>query len=60
MRSAALAALVVAACVSTAVVVSAQQPAAAPAPSSLKIGYIDVQRVLARSAAGVAARDQLE
>ena len=59
MRSAALAALVVAASVSTAAVASAQQPAAAPA-SSLKIGYIDVQRVLARSAAGVAAREQLE
>jgi Skp family chaperone for outer membrane proteins len=38
------------------------QPAATPAtgPSSIKIGYIDVQRVLARSAAGVAAREQLE
>jgi outer membrane protein len=38
------------------------QPAAAPAPAatSTKIGYIDVQRVLARSAAGVAAREQLE
>ena len=30
-----------------------------PGPSS-RIGYIDVQRVLARSAAGVAAREQLE
>jgi outer membrane protein len=38
------------------------QSAAAPAtvPASMKIGYIDVQRVLARSAAGVAAREQLE
>ena len=35
-------------------------PAAAPASSATKIGYIDVQRVLARSAAGVAAREQLE
>jgi outer membrane protein len=35
------------------------QPAAAPA-SATRIGYIDVQRVLARSAAGVAAREQLE
>jgi len=35
------------------------QPAAAPAPAT-RIGYIDVQRVLARSAAGVAAREQLE
>jgi outer membrane protein len=41
--------------------VSAQSAATpAPAPSSIKIGYIDVQRVLARSAAGVAAREQLE
>jgi outer membrane protein len=30
------------------------------APPTTKIGYIDVQRVLARSAAGVAAREQLE
>ena len=40
----------------------AQQPAspgAAPA-SSARIAYIDVQRVLARSSAGVAAREQLE
>ena len=48
--------------------VLAQAPAPAPAaataaattPGSSKIGYIDVQRVLARSAAGVAAREQLE
>src|SRR5438477_12815885 len=51
---------------------AAQQPAPAPAPApaappapapatiTTKIGYIDVQRVLARSAAGVAAREQLE
>jgi len=42
---------------------AAQQPApaaAAPAPSSIRIAYIDVQRVLARSSAGVAAREQLE
>ena len=40
----------------------APAPAAAPAPAMIttKIGYIDVQRVLARSAAGVAAREQLE
>ena len=41
----------------------AQQPAPAAAPSpasSTRIAYIDVQRVLARSSAGVAARDQLE
>jgi len=43
--------------------VEAQQPApaaAAPTASSARIAYIDVQRVLARSSAGVAAREQLE
>jgi len=42
--------------------VEAQQPApaAAPVSSSSRIAYIDVQRVLARSSAGVAAREQLE
>jgi len=35
-------------------------PAAVPAVQASKIGYIDVQRVLARSAAGVAAREALE
>lgn len=44
--------------------VAAQGPApasAAPAASgSARIAYIDVQRVLARSSAGVAAREQLE
>jgi len=42
--------------------VLAQAPTAAPpasAPTS-RIAYIDVQRVLARSSAGVAAREQLE
>ena len=41
---------------------AAQPAAAAPAAAvgATKIGYIDVQRVLARSAAGVAAREQLE
>ena len=39
----------------------AQAAAAVPAAGAPpKIGYIDVQRVLARSAAGVAAREQLE
>ena len=40
----------------------AVSPAAAQAPSasSVRIAYIDVQRVLARSSAGVAAREQLE
>jgi len=43
--------------------VEAQQaaPAAATTPAlSARIAYIDVQRVLARSSAGVAAREQLE
>jgi outer membrane protein len=35
-------------------------PAAPAAPGAAKIGFVDVQRVLARSAAGVAAREQLE
>lgn len=43
----------------------AQAPApaptvATPGPTGSRIGYIDVQRVLARSVAGVAAREQLE
>src|SRR5581483_5684224 len=36
------------------------QPPATPATSVTRIGFIDVSRVLARSAAGVAAREQLE
>jgi outer membrane protein len=39
---------------------SAQAPAPAAAGSATKIAFIDLQRVLARSAAGVAAREQLE
>ena len=40
---------------------SSGRAAATPAPNGLqRIAYIDVQRVLARSAAGVAAREQLE
>jgi outer membrane protein len=42
---------------------AAQTPATAPATTcggGQRIAYIDVQRVLARSAAGVAAREQLE
>ena len=39
---------------------AAQQPAPAASASSARIAYIDVQRVLARSSAGVAAREQLE
>lgn len=39
---------------------AAQTPAPIACGGSQKIAYIDVQRVLARSAAGVAAREQLE
>jgi outer membrane protein len=39
---------------------AAQTPAPGACGGSQKIAYIDVQRVLARSAAGVAAREQLE
>jgi outer membrane protein len=61
MRSAVHALFVSAMIMATAVVAGAQ-PAAAPSPAttSIKIGYIDVQRVLARSSAGMAAREQLE
>jgi outer membrane protein len=38
----------------------AQTPPAVPAVQATRIGFIDVQRVLARSVAGVAAREQLE
>ena len=48
-------------------VVRAQAPPPAPAPAAggpvsglQRVAFIDVQRVLARSAAGVAAREQLE
>jgi outer membrane protein len=43
----------------TGVVSWAQAPGAGPSGIQ-KIGFVDVQRVLARSAAGVAAREQLE
>ena len=48
-----------------AIVVAVGTPALAQAPapaaaSATRIAYVDVQRVLARSAAGVAAREQLE
>jgi outer membrane protein len=35
-------------------------PAAPAGPVATKIGFVDIQRVLARSSAGVAAREQLE
>jgi len=38
----------------------AQAPAPGASASAGKVAYVDVQRVLARSAAGVAAREQLE
>jgi outer membrane protein len=43
----------------TAAVAQAPAPAPASAPA-VKVAFVDVQRVLARSAAGVAAREQLE
>ena len=59
--SAGLAAVVVAAVVTSA---SAQAPAPALAASAAtgaaKVGFVDIQRVLARSVAGVSAREQLE
>jgi outer membrane protein len=50
--------IVLAAVLGGATVTALAQPVA-PAPVA-RIGYIDVSRVLARSAAGVAAREQLE
>jgi len=38
----------------------AQAPPGPAAAAATRVGFIDVQRVLARSAAGVAAREQLE
>jgi outer membrane protein len=53
--------------IAAAVFLGAASPVVAQAPtsppgsmSSVRIAYIDVQRVLARSSAGVAAREQLE
>lgn len=64
-RSRHVLALVAAAVVLTATAAEAQAPprpaavASAPAPSA-RVGVVDIQRVLARSAAGVGAREQLE
>jgi outer membrane protein len=58
-----LSAGLVAAAVLTVGTARAQAPAPAAAPSqasAVKVAFVDVQRVLARSAAGVAAREQLE
>ena len=44
----------------TAAVAQAPAPAPASAALAVKVAFVDVQRVLARSAAGVAAREQLE
>lgn len=41
-------------------VAAQQSPPASAQGSSIRLAYIDVQRVLARSSAGVAAREQLE
>ena len=35
-------------------------PALAQAPQAARVGYVDLQRILARSQAGVQAREQLE
>src|SRR5205823_11065452 len=35
-------------------------PALAQAPAATRIGYVDLQRILARSQAGVQAREQIE
>ena len=35
-------------------------PALAQAPQAVRVGYVDLQRILARSQAGVQAREQLE
>ncbi len=56
MRKAASTLLVVAVVLASGVIPARSQ---SPAPGA-RIGYIDVQRVLARSAAGVSAREQLE
>lgn len=52
---AALAGLVALAWVSTPALAQAPQP-----PQATRIGYVDLQRILARSQAGVQAREQLE
>ena len=57
--SAGLVAAVVAVAPSTALA-QAPAPAAPATPSNGRVAFVDVQRVLARSAAGVAAREQLE
>src|SRR5207244_9152164 len=44
----------------TAAVAQAPAPATASVAPAMKVAFVDVQRVLARSAAGVAAREQLE
>jgi outer membrane protein len=54
-----VAAVVIIALVAAGSMAEAQAPAP-PASTLQRIAYIDVQRVLARSAAGVAAREQLE
>jgi len=57
--SAALVIAAVAVALSTALA-QAPAPAAPAAASNGRVAFVDVQRVLARSAAGVAAREQLE
>ena len=59
MKARLTAGLVAAAVIAVGTSALAQAPAPA-APGVSRIAYVDVQRVLARSAAGVAAREQLE
>jgi outer membrane protein len=58
--SAGLVAAVILAVALTSALAQAPAPAAPAAASNGKVAYVDVQRVLARSAAGVSAREQLE
>lgn len=57
-----IASVVLVALAATVATARAQAPATAlaPAAAATRIGFVDVQRVLARSAAGVSAREQLE
>ena len=59
-RAVMLAAVLLGLAVSPALAQAPGPSAASTAAANHRIGYIDVQRVLARSSAGVAAREQLE
>jgi outer membrane protein len=53
-------AVMLAAVAALAALVWAPTPALAQAPQAMRVGYVDLQRILARSQAGVQAREQLE